>query len=590
MDDGSIVPATPSPKKYDPLALGRVAAVTRRLSRLYGSLSSKNEPATGHVDLESRNEIPEEEVRSFLSAHSEILTSSTPFASKGLPSPSHSSPLNISSRRSSAFVTALSTPVSLSASSSSAALSVQRQIPGSPLSVRKQGVQTPAAAPAAVVSTPIKTPKKALRKQLRGWQVLRVVESEGAVVSEELVSFHKSEPLFTLQDAADLAKNDNIVAARVVFNLLLIGQKGYIHRERELAVNMRKSAIYWVTRARFEENAGNFDSVVHLYELAEQFKASPKVLLSEGLRWFLIRMKDNTKSRASSAVKGPETASAVVVESPIPVSSTITTALTAMAASSDTTSTPQIIGEKKSDLQEVLRDIQIEDIVSPLTTNYDKTPVVSPLKDIKLCLTQTTLKELEKDQERSLDESFEQFEDARDTLYSGPSTPAGKTPQTGGKSRSVSKFRIENTPQTGPRRRKTLQVADAITVGEGSTVKYAQITPSKKMREMLGTDLVITPVRRSARKAPHPAMLVEKTLTVDNISEISNPEFAFVPNHALRDAKVGKQRMTAQTPQPRKGGEAFNVERLVQTAAKQRKTNLKSITIEDSDDEAEADE
>jgi len=82
------VPATPSPKKHDPLALSRIAAMTRRLTRLFGSLSEVNDAAAGNEDLESRNEVPETDVRHFLTAHTEILTSATPFESNNLPSPS----------------------------------------------------------------------------------------------------------------------------------------------------------------------------------------------------------------------------------------------------------------------------------------------------------------------------------------------------------------------------------------------------------------------------------------------------------------------------------------------------------------------
>ena len=116
------------------------------------------------------------------------------------------------------------------------------------------------------------------------------------------------------------------------------------------------------------------------------------------------------------------------------------------------------------------------------SSHLPRTPVVSPIEDIMLCLTQTTLKELGKNAGQDLNESLDHFEDARESqLADGPSTPEEQPQQQRTpKGKSVPKFKLEGTPRTGTKGRRAQEPTEGFE--EGSTVKYAQITPSKKMR------------------------------------------------------------------------------------------------------------
>lgn len=81
----------------------------------------------------------------------------------------------------------------------------------------------------------------------------------------------------------------------------------------------------------------------------------------------------------------------------------------------------------------------------------------------------------------------------------------------------------------------------------GSTVKYAAITPSRKLRDRLQTEVAISPVRRSIRIAGHsdrlPANLKEQRgELMDSLEEVRVDEFTYVPNKAveglLRDGEA----------------------------------------------------
>ena len=107
-------------------------------------------------------------------------------------------------------------------------------------------------------------------------------------------------------------------------------------------------------------------------------------------------------------------------------------------------------------------------------------------------------------------------------------------------------------------------------------------------RDMLGTDMIVTPVRRSVRKTKRPTNLEEKSLTINHLSELpATADFAYVPNNALKSNVKRETRVTPMTPQPVKVEKEFNMERLAQTAVKQRKTHLRQIVVKESDDEEE---
>ena len=64
----------------------------------------------------------------------------------------------------------------------------------------------------------------------------------------------------------------------------------------------------------------------------------------------------------------------------------------------------------------------------------------------------------------------------------------------------------------------------------GGVVRFAQVTPGRQMRELLGTDVVITPVRRSSR------LVGRGGLEVDSIHELPEAmDFGYMPNENLMD-------------------------------------------------------
>ena len=100
--------------------------------------------------------------------------------------------------------------------------------------------------------------------------------------------------------------------------------------------------------------------------------------------------------------------------------------------------------------------------------------------------------------------------------------------------------------------------------------------------------MIITHVRRSVRKTKRPSNLEEKNVPLNHMSELpATAEFAYVPNNALKGTAKPSQRATPMTPQPVKVEKVFDVERLAQTAVKQRKTHLRQIVVKESDDEDE---
>lgn len=92
------------------------------------------------------------------------------------------------------------------------------------------------------------------------------------------------------------------------------------------------------------------------------------MLLAEGLRWFLIRMKDtpfeSRKETPPVAKKQPEVAKSTP-------QSAIVSYIPAKFAQKPTKATQAPTAENE-EMKEILRDIRIEDVVSPLAGNYDK--------------------------------------------------------------------------------------------------------------------------------------------------------------------------------------------------------------------------
>eukprot|EP00123_Amoebidium_parasiticum_P017629 comp23922_c0_seq1/m.42217 comp23922_c0_seq1/g.42217 ORF comp23922_c0_seq1/g.42217 comp23922_c0_seq1/m.42217 type:complete len:989 (-) comp23922_c0_seq1:23-2989(-) len=95
--------------------------------------------------------------------------------------------------------------------------------------------------------------------------------------------------------------------------------------------------------------------------------------------------------------------------------------------------------------------------------------------------------------------------------------------------------RKEGRPKTlGPSAKKKPTNTQAGEEGErlGSTKKFSLITPSKAMRDLLGTEVVMSPVRRSSRLEPK--VQVQQKLTFDTVKDVPEDlEFGYAPNKAI---------------------------------------------------------
>jgi len=153
---------------------------------------------------------------------------------------------------------------------------------------------------------------------------------------------------------------------------------------------------------------------------------------------------------------------------------------------------------ERENVEEIMRVIEMNEVASPLSRNYDKTPEISPLKNIELELTETTKKKLRDNVSYDVEDDIrvELFADSVKT-EDNVETPVAKK----GKSKKGNNLNVPNkeklisTPLTIGRRIKTNPALEG-----GSVIKVASLTPSKKQRETMETDLILTPVRRSLRQ------------------------------------------------------------------------------------------
>eukprot|EP00730_Choanoeca_flexa_P010800 TRINITY_DN21110_c0_g1_i1.p1 TRINITY_DN21110_c0_g1~~TRINITY_DN21110_c0_g1_i1.p1 ORF type:complete len:774 (+),score=195.79 TRINITY_DN21110_c0_g1_i1:25-2322(+) len=93
-----------------------------------------------------------------------------------------------------------------------------------------------------------------------------------------------------------------------------------------------------------------------------------------------------------------------------------------------------------------------------------------------------------------------------------------------------------NLIQFTPAPRRPLQRQSAVkTETTGSVRRFATVTPSRRMRAELGTDVIITPVRRSARNATR-RQSAQSQMVVDSVAQLPRDlDFGYVPNAKLQD-------------------------------------------------------
>ncbi|ORX85147.1 hypothetical protein K493DRAFT_411499 [Basidiobolus meristosporus CBS 931.73] len=395
-------------------------------------------------------------------------------------------------------------------------------------------------------------------------KILQVIDAQTKeILLEEFVP-SRGISLFRLSKVVEYAATGEEEVTRAMFEILGAPPKsGTVH--------ITYTADYWIERAKFEEQCGNIQVALGLLQKGKQMKAKPTKDVKVAINRFIGRHRelgemvefepinirfqmDGHASKESSvdcelasetlgrtgdstvdgASNGFDSSDSQVKEQD-PVFELPREVRCSPFVSDDDTMAPPVLESNVTFSEEESANEDEE------TTNMSETEDVpsKEVEDMTNMLDQVAISEC-----------------CGDEASTSVSTPRKATRRGRSKASALDSVRRSarllnaDTPAgestkkklTGKRVSTVKKQLEEEVENEASQLVYTCITPSRKLRQSLDCNVVLTPVRRSARLARNadklPPSLRQHTQTFTNLSELpEDMDFAWVPNDSVEVRK-----------------------------------------------------
>ncbi|KAK9711756.1 hypothetical protein K7432_007597 [Basidiobolus ranarum] len=387
-----------------------------------------------------------------------------------------------------------------------------------------------------------------------------------------------------LSKVIEYAKTGEVEATRAMFEILGVPPKsGTVH--------IIYTADYWIERSKFEEKCGNIDEALKLLQKGKEMKAKPAKAVKAAINSFISRHVEFRSQVETEPIHirfqmdealSPHLSQEdsikreVMSESPeksLGFANVCTMNQEASQIFNDNT-TPHLNKIQKEDagLFQHLREVNRSPFLSD-----DEDDIIPPVLESNVTFSEESDTE-ETNVEILANNNSNEFEDmtsmfnevtldeCKDKGSVNIMTPMKVNQKNRGKSgassvltsvrRSARLLHMDSpatdmtTPQvdleqqllskkpSGKRVETMKEQLEHEVEGDSSQLVYACITPSRKLRQSLDCNVVLTPVRRSARLARNadklPPSLRHQSQTFNNLSELpEDMDFAWVPNDSV---------------------------------------------------------